>query len=342
MPEQTSRTAREIASVPDALRVQEAMVGSALRELVRHLKRRAPQLVVSCARGSSAHAATFGKHLIERHLGLPVCAAAPSIASIYDRELRLRDQLVLAISQSGASDDLIAFARSARRAGAFTVAVTNDEHSALAATCELVLPLAVGSEQGIAATKTFIATLALLSRLVAAWADDEQQEVALSALPDHLSAAMQLDWSAAVEALSTVDSMATIGRGPTLAIAREAALKLKETCNLHAEAFSGAEFMHGPVTLASQRYPILMFMPWRDPAQVGMQNLAAALANKGVLSLVAAAGGCPALPAIDTGSPALDAICLTQSFYCTLVRLAARRGCSIDSPPNLQKITRTR
>jgi glucosamine--fructose-6-phosphate aminotransferase (isomerizing) len=167
----------------------------------------------------------------------------------------------------------------------------------------------------------------------------------LQALPDQLSEAVALNWNEAVESLAQSASLATIGRGPTLAIAREAALKLKETCGIHAEAFSGAEFLHGPVTLASQSYPILMFMP-RDAAFAGMQALAANLSQKGsrILLAGAAKGIEPTyipLRAITSGSPAADAICQIQSFYCMLVRLAARRGFDVDNPPHLRKITRT-
>ena len=130
-----------------------------------------------------------------------------------------------------------------------------------------------GPELSVAATKTFIATAAALARLTAAWAEEEGLQAALERLPQRLAAAAALDWSAALPALSGAASLVTIGRGPTLAIAREAALKLKEICNRHAEAFSGAEFLHGPVALVSSRYPILMFMP-TDAAAEGMQQLA--------------------------------------------------------------------
>jgi glutamine---fructose-6-phosphate transaminase (isomerizing) len=331
--------------VPEMLLGQEVATRKPVQELVGRLVRRPPQLVITCARGSSAHAATFCKHLIEHQLGIPVCAAAPSIASIYGRELRLRGQLVLAISQSGTSDDLIAFARQARTAGALTVAVTNCDHSPLAASCELTLPISAGAEVSVAATKTFVATLSVLLRMVAAWAGDDGQEAALRALPGCLSKAMTLNWGAAVEALAETNSLAVIGRGPTLAIAREAALKLKETCNMHAEAFSGAEFMHGPVSLASRRYPILMFMP-SDAALMGMSEVAAKLSQKGCRVLRAGGnnsqlGTAISLPSPMTHSAAADAICLVQTFYCMLVRLAARRGYDVDRPRNLQKITRT-
>src|SRR5215475_9677726 len=151
--------ARELADAPDAVRRQEGSA-EAVRDLIGHCKRHPPALVVTCARGSSAHAATFGKHLIERYLGIPVATAAPNIATVYRGELTLKGQLLLVISQSGRSDDLTEFAAMAKAAGATTVAIVNDVTSPLAETCDVILPMAAGPELSVAATKSFIAALA--------------------------------------------------------------------------------------------------------------------------------------------------------------------------------------
>jgi len=337
-----SFTAQEIAAAPQVVAQQATALAEPLARLVARLAHTPPQVVVTCARGSSAHAATFGKHLIERYLGIPVAAAAPSIASVYRRSLRLKDQLVLVISQSGKSDDLIAFAEAAHRAGAVTVAVTNDSAAPLAATCPFVLPIGAGPELSVAATKTFVATVAALIRLTAAWTGMQELSTALARLPPRLAAAAELDWRPAADALAGANSLVTIGRGPTLAIAREAALKLKETCNLHAEAFSGAEFLHGPVALVSARYPVLMFMPG-DAAAAGLAELATWLSGKGsILFATAPGGGAPhRLAALPAEQPETDAVCLIQSFYTLIVSLAERLGTDIDRPRNLNKVTRT-
>src|SRR5262249_43945422 len=164
-----SRMAVELREAPDAVWRQASSFHGAAAELVAWLKRNPPDLVVTCARGSSAHAATFGKHLIERHLGIPVAAAAPNIATVYNRRLRLKGQLLLAISQSGQSDDLVEYAAMAKKAEALTVAITNDVRSPLAAVSKVVLPMEAGPGLSVAATKTFVATLAGLVRLAAAW-----------------------------------------------------------------------------------------------------------------------------------------------------------------------------
>ncbi len=173
----------EIHEAPGAIICQAENLAQPLGELVARLQRRPPQLVVTCARGSSAHAATFGKHLIELYLGIPVAPAAPSIASIYNRPLLLNDQLFLAISQSGQSDDLVAMARAAKAEGAITVAITNAVNSPLSTTCDHVISICAGPELSVAATKTFVATAAALARLVAAWARNETLTAALGRLP---------------------------------------------------------------------------------------------------------------------------------------------------------------
>lgn len=342
--------AAELREAPGAVLAQAQALAAPLRELVVRLKSRPPQLVVTCARGSSAHAATFGKHLIERYLGIPVAAMAPNIATVYRRPLRLSGQLFLAISQSGRSDDLVESAAMAKTAGAVTAALVNTADSPLAATCDIVLPMGAGPERSVAATKTFIASLAALLRLVALWGDGSGDDggalpAALDRLPDRLAAAAALDWSPAASAFAAAPSLIAIGRGPTLAIAREAALKLKEIANLHAEAFSGAEFLHGPVALVSTRYPILMFVP-ADAAAGGLRRLAADLTEKGAALFIAdpgASGAQPGhLPGLAPDHPETDALCQIQSFYAMMVELAARLGIDPDRPRHLQKVTRTR
>ena len=341
------RMAEELREAPRAVLGQAAALATPLRTLVARLKSRLPQLVVTCARGSSAHAATFGKHLIERHLGIPVAAMAPNIATVYHRRLHLSGQLFLAISQSGRSDDLVESAVMAKGAGALTAALVNTTDSPLAAACDIVLPIAAGPERSVAATKTFIASLAALLRLVALWSEDDDALVgALARLSERLAAAAELDWSAAADAFAAAPSLIAIGRGPSLAIAREAALKLKEIANLHAEAFSGAEFLHGPVALVSTRYPILMFVP-TDAAADGLRRLAADLTGKGAALFLADPGGngtqtASRLPVLASDHPETDALCQIQSFYAMMVELAGRLGIDPDRPRHLQKVTRTR
>lgn len=335
--------AAELRAAPAAVQAQAKVLAAPLAALIARLGRRPPVVVVTCARGSSAHAATFAKHLIERHLGIAVAAAAPNIATVYRRRLALKDQLFVAISQSGSSDDIIETTAAARSAGAVTVAVVNDTRSPLAGAAELVLPMAAGPELSVAATKTFIASLTAMLRLVAGWSGQADMSAACDRLPARLAQAVELDWSAALAPLRAANTLIAIGRGPTLAVAREAALKLKETCALHAEAFSSAEFRHGPIALVSSAPPVLMLTP-TDGSAMGFAGLAADLRRAGAQLLVTgSADGEPGgLPALAPDQADTDAVCLIQSFYALLPCLAEARGTDVDRPRHLQKVTRTR
>lgn len=334
--------AAELREAPDVVRRQTEMLAHPLSELVSFLKKTPPQVVLTCARGSSANAATFGKYLIERHLGIPVATAAPSIMSVYRKGLRLEHQLFLAISQSGRSEDLIESAACATNSGALTVALVNDTESPLASCCNIILPMAAGPELNVAATKTFVASLTALLNLTAAWVDEHEIRAALDRLPDRLALAAELDWTNALGALSTAESLVILGRGPTLGIAQEASLKLKEVCNIHAEAFSGAEFQHGPIALVSKGYPVLIFMP-ADASASNLAELAVDLGRKGASVLMTSSSRIDGqLPTLVQDHPDTDAVCLIQSFYALAIHLAQHRGINVDQPRHLRKITRTR
>jgi len=336
-----TQMAAEFRESPAILRAHSRILAAPVAELVATLRRRPPQVVITCARGSSAHAATFGKHLIERHLGLPVAPLALNLASVYRQRLHLNGQLFLAISQAGRSEDTIESATMARISGALTAAIVNDADSPLAKTCDIVLPMAAGPERSVAATKSFVASLGVLLRLVASWAGDGPLERALDRLPARLELAGELDWAAALPALTAAANLMSLGRGPTLAIAREAALKLKETCNIHAEAFSGAEFLHGPIALLGRDDPILLFMP-TDAAAATLERLAADLARKGASVFVTGNGTGTTLPTLGQDQPETDAVCLIQTFYRLVIDIAQHLGGDVDRPPHLQKVTRTR
>src|ERR1041384_1223890 len=164
-----SRLASESREVPAVLRRQEQALQRVIAELVAAIRTKSPTVVITCGRGSSAHAGAFAKHVFERYLGVPVSPAAPNLASVYRQPLRLSGQLFLASSQSGRSPDLLETAEMARSSGALTVAIVNDAHSPLACTCQFVLPMEAGPELSVAASKSFIASLTVLLRLAAAW-----------------------------------------------------------------------------------------------------------------------------------------------------------------------------
>lgn len=305
------------------------------------LRKQAPRAVVTCARGSSDHAATFAKYLIETHAHVITASAAPSVSSIYLAQQNLRDCLFIAISQSGRSPDLIASAEAARHAGATVIALVNVEDSPLARVAQYTLPLCAGSERSVAATKSFIAALAAIVHLVAAWTDDAQLIAELRAAPDLLERAWQQDWSAALSVLQPAQHLFVIGRGLGLGIAQEAALKCKETSGLHAEAFSSAEVLHGPQALLSPEFPALL-LAQHDDTRDGVAALAAELVSRDVqvLSAGVSAAGALVLPTLQA-HPVIEPLLLIQSFYRLVNMLAIRRGHNPDQPPHLRKVTRT-
>lgn len=333
--------AREAAEAPAAVRAQLAGNREAVEALAATLREHRPRAVVTCARGSSDHAATFAKYLIETRTGLLTSSAAPSTASVYGSRPQLRSVLFLAISQSGASPDLLAAAAAARNSGALVVALVNDESSPLARVAQHCLPLRAGRETSVAATKSYIASLAAIVLLVAEWTGDTALRAALAAAPDALERARERDWQAAVEPLQPATSLYVVGRGLGLGIAQEAALKFKETCGLHAEAFSAAELRHGPMALVGRGFPVMMFAQ-HDETHAGLMGLAAELARMGARVVIAGGGaaGAMTLPT-ERADPAIEPILMIQSFYRLASAVAVARGRNPDQPPHLHKVTET-
>jgi glucosamine--fructose-6-phosphate aminotransferase (isomerizing) len=307
--------------------------------LGKDLRARPPRAVVTLGRGSSDHAATYAKYLIETGAGVLTASGAPSVSSVYEVRQELRDVLFLAVSQSGRSPDLLAAVEAARGAGARVVALVNDADSPMAALAHVVLPLHAGPETSVAATKSYIAALAAIAQLTAAWTRDAELTAALDRLPEQLAQAWALDWTPALEALTPARSLYVLGRGPGFAAAQEAALKLKETCGLHAEAFSAAEVLHGPMALVAARFPVLIFAQG-DLSEAGVVELARDLTAREAQVFLAGADEPGALPFARTHAT-LQPIALIQSFYRLANALSLARGFDPDAPPHLRKVTET-
>lgn len=310
----------------------------AFAEIGRRLRASPPAAVVTCARGSSDHAATYAKYLIETMTGTPTASAALSIASLYDAPAVAGNRLCLAVSQSGKSPDLLAAVEQQREAGAFVVALVNAEGSPLAGLADVVIPLSAGVERSVAATKSYIASLAAIAALVAAWAEDGALDAALTALPGRLTEAFALDWSPAVTAFRDATNLFVLGRGYGLGVAQEAALKFKETSGLHAESFSSAEVRHGPMAIVGDAFHVLAF-GGTDRAAAGVRDVADEFRGRGATVLLADPEGGD-LPAI-AAHPAIEPILMIQSFYRMASALALARGHNPDSPPHLNKVTET-
>jgi glucosamine--fructose-6-phosphate aminotransferase (isomerizing) len=333
MTEPETHMAREIAEAPEAVARMLAVNAKALAELGRLYRERKPSHIVTCARGSSDCAASYFKYLVEITLGLPCCSVGASVVSVYGARLALRDTLLLTISQSGKSPDIVAFQAEAKRAGIPTLAITNTEESPLAREADLCLPLCAGPEQSVAATKSFITSAAMAAGLAAAAAGDAGLSHALQHLPDDLLKALAVRWSEVEDMLADSRSSYVLGRGPSLPMAQEAALKLKETGGLHAEAYSAAEVLHGPMELVTKDFPVLVFSP-RDKSLPTTQETAKRLGEAGAHVVT------PEYAA--TRHPLLDPVSLIQTFYGSAERIARRRGRNPDRPRLLKKVTETR
>ncbi len=334
----------EAAEASAVVQRQQAKNAALMVDLAQRLRRLDPQIIFTCARGSSDHAATFAKYLFETRLRVPTISQAPSISSIYGGALlHMQGQPFILVSQSGKSPDLLLSAEAARKAGALVIAFVNNEDSPLAKLAEVVVPLHAGPETSVAATKSYLATLAAFAHLAAAWSGDAALHSAVAALPAALASAWAADWSAGVDMLADAQSMFVLGRGLTLSVAQEAALKFKETSGIHAEAFSIAEVAHGPMALVKPGFPLLVFPPL-DKAATGLSEIIAQFVGRGARIAVAGGGydGTTALP-LATGLHAVTgAIVMAQSFYALVNALSVRRGYDPDHPPLLNKVTETR
>lgn len=338
-----SQMLREARESPAAVARMLAENADLAHRLGALLRRKAPYFAVTCARGSSDNAATFAKYLLEIRLGIVTASVGPSIRSVYAGAApKVAHALFLAISQSGRSPDLLRLAEAARTGGAITLALVNDTTSPLAQACEHLVPLHAGPESSVAATKSWICSLAAILHIAAHWAEDAQLLEQLQRLPENLASAAEQDWHAAVDRLANAEHLYVAARGIGLALAQEVALKLKETCGIHAEALSAAELMHGPLALAGPDFPVLVFSQ-HDEAYQSVADLIAVLGERGVPVIEAGpptAGGLT-LPCDPTLNPLLMPIALAQSFYGLLEKVARARGRDPDAPPHLKKVTET-
>ena len=335
----------------------------ALRALAAELRRRRPRYAVVAARGSSDNAARYAQHVLGRMLRLPVVLATPSLHTLYDAPPRFLDAVVIGISQSGASPDVVSVVAEGARQGAMTVAITNDATSPLAAAAGHVLDLGAGEERSVAATKTYTASLAAIAALAAEGDPALTGEVAR--LPDAIAAQLALTAhampplaiqarqdggrvshpaaAAAVDAATGWQRLTVVGRGAHYATAFEAALKVRELAGIVAEAYSPADLLHGPIATTGPAQPLLAIVP-HGPTEASMRELVGTARERG--ADVAVIGHDPTL-----GDPFLELVDVPEWLgpvvaivpaQLLAVGLAERRAVDVDAPFGLSKITMTR
>lgn len=334
--------AREVLEIPEATARFLAQSATAVAAAATALRAADPGLLVTIARGSSDHAATYLKYAVELLGGVPVASVGPSVASVYGRQLRFSGAACVGISQSGKSPDIVAMMQAARLGGALTVALTNQEDSPMAAAVAHPIGLKAGPETSVAATKTFVNSVVAGLALLAEWQEDDILRVAVAGLPDAFAKALALDWSPLAQRLVRAQSLYVLGRGPAYAISNEVALKFKETSGLHAESYSAAEVLHGPAAIVQAQFPVFA-LAVDDAAQPHVVATAERLAAQGadVFLTGVAAKGCTTLPTVSGLHPLVAPLVLIVSFYAFVEELARRRGYDPDTPPHLRKVTET-
>jgi glutamine---fructose-6-phosphate transaminase (isomerizing) len=330
--------AAEIAEQPAVLAGLLAHGSGPIADAAARITTRRPRFVLVAARGTSDHAALYAKYLVEVRLGLPAGLVSPSTITLYGARPELSDVLFIAVSQSGESPDLVDSLAAARDCGALTVAVTNNAASPLAVAADIHLDVRAGPERAVAATKTYTAELLALYLLVVGAASGDV--TAADAVPDAAAATLTLEGApAAAQRYRFADRLVTTARGYSYPTAREAALKLMETSYLAAQAFSGADLLHGPMAMVDSRVPVIAVMsPGRGRAAMApvVERLRASGAD------VLTVGTEDGLPLASRGIaeeliPILEILPLQQLAW----RLALDRGGDPDHPRGLSKITET-
>jgi len=324
---------------------------NALTCIVTLLKNNKFEFVCTLARGSSDHAAFFAKYLIETYLHKLVSSFAPSVCTLYKSLINFNSTLLISFSQSGQSDDLVQSLLSVKKAGGVTLSFINDVKSPLATKSQYLIPLHAGEEKSVAATKSFLATLSRLVQFVSLFAENISLQQAYLQLPKYLS---ELNsgkiWNPFLPKFKNINSMYTLGRGYGFPIALEAALKLKETCGIHAEALSGAEVLHGPFELVQENFCCFVFLQ-QDETLPSMLHLLMRLESMNALVYVVGTSDILAslhatkfnlLPTSKISlHPVLDLILSTVCFYNFVGELALLKGRNPDEPKNLKKVTST-
>jgi glutamine---fructose-6-phosphate transaminase (isomerizing) len=344
-----SHMAQEIASQPQLLRQLLRAERRNVAQIAAWVREFDPCFAFMVARGSSDNAALYGKYLFGAVNRLPVALAAPSLFTLFKSPPRLSKALVIAISQSGQSPDLLEVASNARSQKALTVAITNDPNSPLAKSCQWVIPLHAGVERSVAATKSYSAQLMALAMLSASMAERGDLMDDLEKLPEQMTLAVRQAGPAreAAHRLVGASRCVVIGRGYDYATAQEIALKLKELASVAAEPYSAADFMHGPLAMVEPGFPVLLVAP-NGAVYPELRELALRLKGFGV-EVIAISDrpelGEAAATVVPIGGsvvePLLPFLTVVPGQWLAL-ELALAKGLDPDKPRRLAKVTRTR
>ncbi|MEI2617814.1 MAG: SIS domain-containing protein [Thermomicrobiales bacterium] len=340
---------REIREQPDVLAGLLAGGREPIEEVAERIRAYHPRSVVIAARGTSGNAGRYAQYVFGAHNRLSVALATPSLYTVYQQPPDLSGSLVIGISQSGQSTDIVSVVGEARRQGAFTLAVTNDADSPMANAAEFCFPLRAGVERAVAATKTYTNELLAVAMLSAALASDEEEWDALAGVPEALAATIDANDRLAQQTAryTYVRHFVVIGRGYNYATACEVALKLKETSYVVAEPFSSADFQHGPIAVIEAGFPVILVAPsgeaFPDVAQLiaRLNDLGAEIITITDQADVVSESGIvlPLAPAVPEWLSPIVAVAPGQLLALAQTEL---RGFNPDQPRGLTKVTFTR
>lgn len=335
----SSNMRKEIEQIPNVVKLQIEEALKLYEEAGRKLAASNPATILTCARGTSDQAALYLKYLMEIYAGVPVASVGPSIASLYGANLKTNHHACITISQSGGSPDLVQLQKKFKQSDALTVALLNTINSPVGNGADIVLPLLAGKENAVAATKSFVASLVGVAALVGGFSGDRTILDAIQFLPDVLEETLQVNSTTSQMAVSSARSLYVLSRGPSLAAAGEAALKIKETCRIHAEVYSAAEAMHGPIVLAERGFSVIAFCP-QDAGADSVNSAVQRFKECGARVVTFGVKDCDIkLP--EAPHPALAPIVQITAFYAFVEQLSLALGESPDSPPGLLKVTET-
>ena len=337
-PHSGSAMARETAEIP-ALAERLLARTTMFATIAERIEQAKPRIIVFCGRGSSGHVGVYLRYLFEARLGLLASAAAPSVVTAYQRPPDTRGALFVVISQSGRSPDIVTATQVARKGGALTLAIVNDENSPAAVASELVLPIGAGTEHAVAATKTVVLSMIAGAQLVAALARDDDLNDGLQHLPVRLALALACDWSAWANRAADAAAVFVVGRGYGLGCVREIALKVTEILRVPALGYSAAELQHGPRASITPATPVLALRQ-NDQAAAAIDDLIRDLEDVGEKAFTAG-GAAGTLSWIGDGHPACDPVVMLLPAYRAIEAAARRRGFDPDNPPYLSKVTHT-
>jgi glutamine---fructose-6-phosphate transaminase (isomerizing) len=337
----------EIAQQPVALERTIKRESRRIERFAERVKGRRLRLIVLVARGSSDNAALFGRYLLEVTTGLPVSLSAPAVHTLYRARLDLSDALVIGISQSGEGEDVNLVLENAKRCGAITLGITNEDGSSMTQLTDETFLIHAGHERSVAATKTYTGQLLMLYLLARALGHTHRT-LEVERLPELAASALKLRPVVAemVERYAYVDHCVVVGRGLNYANAYEFAIKLMETCYVVAERFSSADFLHGPIAMVERGFPAFLFAP-PGPTLKGMKNLLGRLNKLGAETVVISSEG-SVLKGASRGIRIVDRIpemlspipyIIPAQLFAAL--LADAKGLSPDRPRSLEKVTRT-